>query len=492
MALHRAAEGGALQAAREQARERARASTHARTHRGQCAFAFGACAMGDGACRAPSRDDRATLAMCVRRRWQVELGSLLYGCCISWRMQDAREDAVSAPEGARDNATECDALEGRAYRLVLSGAASHLVTYVWPRAEPAPGDPVGGSLGDGGSGGRDGGAGSARAPDDAPVVAVRIDEAQGWTDVSTGERVGRQHLQRVLASLDALLLRPRAAAPAVARRPGLAGATSGDMPPPPSARVILRQFALSQCSARGGDVRSGGDSVHAAASPASIAAPAPAGSSPVVAGPAAATPSLSSRPAAAPLSPAAAKDGLEGCDELYAGRRWHDAQDCYSTLLPHLPGSLSGAPAGRAGRRVSDRTVEEWSHKWGAERVCWSVLRAARVRLMLSKERLSQSLASLDTAAAAAALVHAHEAGGGGSRHAAAAGWAGLGQAVGVGTCAGWVERTRGDLLFRNKQYDAAKRAYLAALRCLLHQSAPPQEHAAARARAHACACVHT
>ena len=98
---------------------------------------------------------------------------------------------------------------------------------------------------------------------------------------------------------------------------------------------------------------------------------------------------------------------------------------------------------------------------------------------MLSKPALNESLSSLD--AAASALAHAptrpqtgserggaavggvHGAavgGGGGGVH----GWAGLGGAVGVGTCAAWVERTRGDLLFGNKQYDGAYLAYLAAL----------------------------
>jgi hypothetical protein len=84
---------------------------------------------------------------------------------------------------------------------------------------------------------------------DAPVVAMRIDEAQGWTDVATGRPVGRPHLQRVLGSLDALLLRPRAAPLAMLL--------------PPAAPVILRQFAISKCSPREGARRGGGDSVHA-------------------------------------------------------------------------------------------------------------------------------------------------------------------------------------------------------------------------------------
>ena len=180
-------------------------------------------------------------------RWQVELGPLLYGCCISWRMQEPRIDAVS--DAAHDNATECDALEGQAYRLVLSGASSHLATCVWLPPEPVPGTPAGSD--DDGSGESKGSGTGVRSEKvaDAPVVAMRIDEAQGWTDVATGRPVGRPHLQRVLGSLDALLLRPRAAPLAMLL--------------PPAAPVILRQFAISKCSPREGARRGGGDSVHA-------------------------------------------------------------------------------------------------------------------------------------------------------------------------------------------------------------------------------------
>jgi hypothetical protein len=180
-------------------------------------------------------------------RWQVELGPLLYGCCISWRMQEPRIDAVS--DAAHDNTTECDALEGQAYRLVLSGASSHLATCVWLPPEPVPGTPAGSD--DDGSGESKGSGAGVRSEKvaDAPVVAMRIDEAQGWTDVATGRPVGRPHLQRVLGLLDALLLRPRAAPLAMLL--------------PPAAPVILRQFAISKCSPREGARRGGGDSVHA-------------------------------------------------------------------------------------------------------------------------------------------------------------------------------------------------------------------------------------
>ena len=145
--------------------------------------------------------------------------------------------------------------------------------------------------------------------------------------------------------------------------------------------------------------------------------------------------------------------GLQGSNKSTAG--------CGRTQTEGCPGAGAGLSP-----------VAEWSAQWGRERVCWALLRRVRLQALLRPPQLADSLELL----ALAQLPASDRLVGGrkgdeegyakaGVIFAGGASWAGLGGGVGVGECMAWVEKTRGDLLLRDKQFAAAREAYREALK---------------------------
>jgi hypothetical protein len=243
------------------------------------------------------------------------------------------------------------------------------------------------------------------------TMVVRIDESQTWINLATGEVAGQRQLEQTLASLDAVLVRPRV-------RPH-------DRSFPVT--VSLRHFEIFEtCPHAAARV----PRTHEGREEDAVRNPPP---------------------------PKDMKATLDDCDKLHQARRWELAQDCYSGALRLIMNKT------KASEKHFEEQVKGFTAAWGGERICWGLLRTARLSLMLSKPSSREMLGVLATADAAAqhpSLVRqAHP-----ERRDPAAPWAGLGASVGVGRCRAWVAKTRGDMLMRDKQYAQAAHEYREAL----------------------------
>jgi len=288
---------------------------------------------------------------------QVELRGNMYGCSIRFTI----EQDTCASAAMRRPAAYTDMGEARAahatlpeiddavgmrkarhsdagdYDVVLSGAgiqlAAHAYKYIG-RTSTQPGE-------------------SEQQREQAySIMEVIIHETQGWADLGTNELVNLQQLKNVLASLDAVLLCPAAAA---SFSPACCNSTAGCSKQEFS--VKLRQFEL------------------AAAQSGSTAGVAPQDSPPLLLQHA-----MRDSDALPPKhgqdktgrQTAAAAHKLDTCDEIYEARDWQVVLNCYSAVFQNVF-SLAPTPPARQFETV-DASVREW----GGERVCWALLRATR------------------------------------------------------------------------------------------------------------------
>ena len=374
----------------------------------------------------------------IAPRRVVDLGLALYGCSVAF--------AIEYPGPCRDLHSAPRA------RIVPRNAPSPEVDPDIPLSDSAPQrrKPTEYDV-------LFSGAGMLVAAKASPGMRVRIHEEWNWVDVSTGEPVGRQKLSAVLSALDAVLLRPRPCEPET------------ESP----THVVLRQFVVSR-NAHGDTFKGENEGERGSSDGPTTARKGwvgvgedinPAGRGGKVRQDGKGC-QVTRGHVQAGQGIAGITLGLQACDTMYMDREWPRALECYHSVLPDLvPDGAVAIPLSSSSAAAA--AVAAAARAWGGERVCWTLLRSVRMRMMLSKLPLNETLSSLE--AAANATVEEHEASeGDASRRASSqqgpAPSAGLGGGVEVASCMAWVHKTRGDALFRDRQYPRAASAYRRAL----------------------------
>ena len=272
----------------------------------------------------------------IAPRRVVSLRSRLLGSCITYTLaclNSTTQDPTSGDAGQHE-ADESD--------LVLSGAGLQLGAVGEMRAGQA----------------------GPRHDDDArdQIMLVRIHVAQRWIDTATGLVVETQALERVLASLDALLLRPRAFSGVRMHGPvtlrGFIISKSCDMQ-----RLISANCPAPPEPFRHHHQQQPTPDPNSTTTPNSSPHPTPSGEG----GEMASVQSVKGGRGA----------GLDGCDEEYEKRRWKEALECYSRVFASALSPLHDPRSHhQQGHHVHD--IRKWLGQWCGERVCWGVLRGTR------------------------------------------------------------------------------------------------------------------